>query len=342
MRLSLASVSFFAVGLAAAFGGLGVGCTSLLGDFSSGGGADGGVTGEDGPVSTDGATDSATVMDSGATDGGAVDARADSASADSGADVDAAPWSPTTLDAAGKLALWLEASSSNVVVSSGLVGMWNDLSSNANDATNTTGGPQVETAAVNGHDAVHFNARDVTLSITDAASLQFGTDQFAIAAVARASTGGGYFFSKALYGRTGGGSDYSAGFELLVENQANDAGNQLVYPVAHVDSSSGNEIDWSGNGFEDGNYHVLVMRRPNSFELALTLDSQTTQTAPTGAFNVSQTGQAVVIGGIAYGSFNSPVDLSIAEMLVIHSSTGVVADADVASVQAYLKQKYGL
>ncbi len=42
-----------------------------------------------------------------------------------------------------------------------------------------------------------------------------------------------------------------------------------------------------------------------------------------------------------YGNRATPVDLSVAEMLVVHSATGVIA-ADVALVQAYLTRKYAL
>ncbi len=337
MRLSVASFSFVVVALGAASATLGIGCTSILGDFSSGGGADSGVDGMsdlDAPMTLD-VTSHDTAADV------ASDTAADT-SIDAPADVDAAPWSPTTLDTEGKLALWLEASSANVVVSSGLIGMWNDLSSHHNDATNVSGGPQVESAVVNGHDAVHFNARGVTLTIADAASLQFASDQFAMVVVARASTGSGYFFSKTTTTASGGGPLYSTGFEFLVDNEADDAGAQVVYPVAHVNAMSGDEVDWMGPGVEDNDYHVLIVRRTNAFTLTLTIDSQPTQTGDTGAFDVSLAGEDVDIGGVAYGSFHAPVDLSIAEMLVVHSSTGVVADADVASVKAYLKSKYAL
>jgi hypothetical protein len=337
MRFSLASFSFVVVALGAASATVGIGCTSILGDFSSVGSADSGVDGMPG-------LDAAMNPEEGLRDG-AADVASDGAadtSSDAPADVDAAAWSPTTLDMQGKLALWLEASSANVVVSSGLIGAWNDSSSNANNATNVSGGPQVETAAVNGHDSVHFNARGVTLTIADATSLQFATDQFAIVAVTRASTGSGYYFSKVSTTASGGGNLYASGLEFLVENEADDAGAQVVYPVAHVDSSSGNEADWTGPGLEDNNYHVVVLRRTNPFALTLTIDSQPTQSTAISQFSISQPGEDVNIGGVIYGSFHAAVDLSIAEMLIVHSSTGVVADADVASVKAYLKSKYAL
>jgi hypothetical protein len=264
---------------------------------------------------------------------------------------DAPPWSPTTLDGQNKVALWLEASQANLVISSGVVGAWNDLSHNANNATNPSGGPQVETAVINGLDAVHFNARAVTLAISDAASLQFGTDQFFMAVVARASTSGGYFFSKVTTSVSGAGPFYQSGLEFFVSTDADDdAGNTIVddaglptiFPAAHVSSLGGDEIDWLSPAFEDNAYHVVIFRRVSAAALSISVDSHPAQTALTGQFDVSQMGQPVLIGGVAYGNRATPVDLSIAEMLVVHSATGVIADADVALVQAYLTHKYAL
>ena len=92
------------------------------------------------------------------------------ASADAGSDAKAdvvGPWTPAVLDGAGSLALWLEASSANVVVSSGNVGKWKDQSKNKTDAVNANTGPTVLTGAVNGHDALHFGVASVTLAIAD-------------------------------------------------------------------------------------------------------------------------------------------------------------------------------
>ncbi len=299
-----------------------------------------------------GSTDATTAIESGVPEagtGGAMDASGVEASADVGPD--APRWSPTSLDAQGKMALWLEASAANLVISSGVVGAWNDLSKNANNATNPSGGPQVETGVVNGLDAVHFNARAVTLTINDAPSLQFGTDQFFMAVVARASTSGGYFFSKVTAGVSGGGAYYASGLEFFVSSDAqDDAGNTIVddaglptvFPAGHVSALAGNEVDWIGPAFDDNAYHVVIFRRTSAQSLSVSVDSRAAQTALTGQFDVSQIGQAVSMGGVVYGNRASPVDLSIAEMLVVHSATGVIADSDVALVQGYLSQKYAL
>lgn len=159
---------------------LGAGCTTLLGDFSSGGpAADSGID----VAAHDTGTRDAPVADApmNVPDGGdaAVEAAADVGVGVGDASMDAEtgpPWSPTVLDQQSKLALWLEATMAEVTISSSVVETWNDQSKNANNATNPTGGPQYETAVVNGHDALHFNARGVTLSIPDATSLQLGTD----------------------------------------------------------------------------------------------------------------------------------------------------------------------
>ena len=277
-------------------------------DGTTGGGNDGGTVGKESGTGEDGSPASG--------DGGS------DGSADAGAD--APLWSPTLLDDQNKLALWLEASPANLVISSGLVGTWNDLSKNANNATNPSGGPQVEKTVVNGLDAVHFNARAVTLTISDAPSLRFGTDQFFIAVVARASTSGGYFFSKVTSGVSGSGVYYQSGLEFFVSSDAqddagstilDDAGMPTVFPAGHVSALSGNEIDWLSPAFEDNAYHVVILRRTSAQGLAVSVDSRAAQTAITGQFDVSQLGQAVTMGGVVYGNRSSPVDLSIAEML---------------------------
>lgn len=343
------------------------GCTTLLGDYTQGSTADAADGSMDGTMNVDdgSSTEAAPTSDTGVggsetgpatgneggSDGGNNGGKDGAVDASVDAPPDAPAWTPTVLDGQGKLALWLEASSTNLVISNGLIAEWNDLSKNANNGVNSSGGPPLEPAVINGHNSVHFNARNVTLTIPDAPSLQFGTDQFCMATVARASTSGGYFFSKVTTTASGGGSFYSSGFEFFTStDDTDDAGNIIVddaglttvFPAAHVDSLSGNQVDWSRPGFEDNEYHLAVVRRLNASELSIALDSHPAQSTQTGAFDVSQAGEAVTLGGVVYGNFASPVDLSVAELVVVHSSSGVVADSDVASLTAYLAQKYGL
>jgi len=50
----------------------------------------------------------------------------------------------------------------------------------------------------------------------------------------------------------------------------------------------------------------------------------------------------VVLGSLKYGTFTPPVDFDIAELVIIHGSSAIVADEDVAQLHKYLKKKYAL
>jgi hypothetical protein len=247
------------------------------------------------------------------------------------------------LDQAGQLALWLEASATNLVISSGAVGTWKDLSQNKNDATNAQVGPLAQSAIVNGHDAVRFNTYGVGLGIADAASLQLASDQMYLVAVARSTYASGSFFSKVTTAVSGAGVYYVSGLEFFVAAGTNDAGATILFPSAHIDSQSGNSIVWGDSVFDDGKFHIVALRRTNAATLAMTVDDQAARTAPVGAFSLSAVGKGAVVGSVAYGNLRPTVDFSIAELVLVHDPrSGVVADADVASLHAYLKQKYGL
>jgi hypothetical protein len=110
-----------------------------------------------------------------------------------------------------------------------------------------------------------------------------------------------------------------------------------------IDNQSGNSIAWGDSVFDDGKFHIVALRRTNAATLAMTVDDQAARTAPVGAFSLSAVGRAAVVGSVTYGNLRPAVDFSIAELVLVHDPrSGVVADADVASLHTYLKQKYGL
>jgi hypothetical protein len=251
-------------------------------------------------------------------------------------------WTPAVLDQANQLAYWLEGSAANLVISNGTIGLWKDLSQNHNDASNSQAGPTPQPAAVNGHDAVQFTSY-VALQMADATSLQLAADQFYLVGVARAADARGYFFSKATSGFGGGGSFYMSGLEFFVDTATDADGGTSLFPTAHLNTMAGDIISWNGSVFDDGQFHIVALRRTNSFELQITVDDQPPQTASTGSFDLSQVGMPVNIGIVNYGNFHPPVDFTMAEVLLVHDArSGVIADADVANLHAYLKAKYGL
>jgi hypothetical protein len=342
--LTLSSVAFVVLG----------GCASLLGDFSAGDVGGGGDGGDD---SSDGATNGDTRPVPPGPD--AADSRADTASGPdtSGADTSvameageggaeagvdqSAPWTPAALDQAGELAFWLEASSANVVISNGVVGVWNDLSQNKNNASNSNDGPTVVSSAIHGHAALSFGAAGLQLYMNDATSLQFGADQLYIAAVAQVTAGSPYFFAKYTTMLSGGMPYFATGILFCATSLTTDAGS-IIGPAVDDNYQLGNEVDWKGTGLEDGAFHIVAMRRTNSTTFVLSVDDQPLETGTTGLWDVSVPGQSASVGSIHFGSFVPTTAFEIAEVLAVHSSSGVVADADVANVHAYLKQKYGL
>lgn len=256
---------------------------------------------------------------------------------------DAASWTPAALDSAGQLALWLEGSSENLTMSGGTIAIWKDKSQNHNDATNSMGGPVADSTGVGGHPAVHFI--DTLLRIADAASLQFGHDQFFVAAVVKATADLQVYFEKDKLCLTGGGSFYCEGLAIGVANTPTDAGTQTA-PFLKVSTNTNGRVDWVGKAFDDGAFHLAATRRNDGFNWTLGVDSMS-QSGGTGEYDVSEPGLVAAVGcNVLSTGFASSCDVEIAELLVVHDGTsartGVVADADVKSVNDYLKAKYSL
>ncbi len=116
------------------------------------------------------------------------------------------------------------------------------------------------------------------------------------------------------------------------------------FPSARVAPGIGIGIsnDWGDAVFDDSRFHFVAARRINNNNLALTVDDQPDRVAPIGGFEADEVGRPVILGAFHYGTFNPPVDLDIAEIVVVHGPTDIIADADVANVHAYLKKKYAL
>lgn len=249
-------------------------------------------------------------------------------------------WSPATLDGQNQLALWLEASASNITLSSGKVGVWKDLSKNHNDATNNQGGPVVDAVAVNKLDAVHF-VTTARLKINDAPSLQFGLDQFDMGVVIKVSATPSYFYSKATSMTTTGGPTYVSGLEVGANTQTIKVDGGPVSstsPFAHFDPT--NTLSWQDPVF-DTKFHFVEVRRTNAGSLAMAVDDQAPRTISTGGINLNQQGNGVTLN-VAYGNIAPQADFDMAELVIIHGTNGVVSDVDAANLHGYLKQKYAL
>jgi hypothetical protein len=260
----------------------------------------------------------------------------DAPSESSGDAIVDAGFTPATLDQAGKLALWLEATSSDLTIADGGVTAWKDKSKNHNDAKALGATPPfVQAGVIAGHDAVHFDTFGSTLGIADSKSLQFATDQTHIVAVAKLSTLRSFFFSKDTSPTDG--SVYTGLAFFIANGGGTDASAFSLSPYAAV--SGVDSVTWgNGNELADGKFHIIAYRRTDTTHIEVWLDDLTPKTATVPAIDVSAAGVDVV-----FGPLNGPTtpDMTLAEEVALHDPAGV-SDVDVANVHAYLKQKYGL
>jgi hypothetical protein len=284
---------------------------------------------------------------------GLGDSRLDDAGDDAGAEVgadspgpsdapppdtaDARAWAPSDLGRG--LVVWLDASK-GVTVTNGRVSHWTDLSTYGNDATQSVAGarPVVDTGVVAQHDAIKFDGN--TLFIADAASLQWGVDDYLIEVVAEytntpsSSQTDGYaalwnkgdstfpFYGPALFANTVAGTPDS---RLLV---------QVKTPE---DTSSIGWVNSARRGLNDAKFHVFAARRKGQTTLQARVDGEPTA-ATIGVFNVSSVGTSVTLGSAA----TTTIQLlrgDIAELVAFH---GALSEDDVGRLEAYLKAKYAL
>jgi hypothetical protein len=264
---------------------------------------------------------------------------------DSGGTNDAGSSVPQMLDQSGQLAVLLEGSAANVTTETGNIITWKDLSKNHNDATTASGGPVLDKGALNGHDAVAFQSIHSVLTMKDAQSLQFATDEFFIVAVARQITGNGWMFSKAFYDKCTGSCIYENGLEFFINGTAVDAGGSGLTLDGRV--IKGTESPYPAASIEDSAYHRLGFRRLSdgaTFVYYLD-DVPPGQGKNLGSDDVSlaDAGIGVSIGGSPSSVFgNFPFGFDMAELIVVHAPAAAVSDQTVQDVMSYLKKKYAL
>ncbi len=257
---------------------------------------------------------------------------------------DAGPWTPAVLDQAGSLALWLEASSSNVVIVTSAVGQWKDLGKNHNDSSCSTGCPIIDTGVINGHDAVRFEQKAGVLAIAQAPSLDFGVDDIYIVGVAAttAPDGHGVLYANAQYGACNGFCPYVYGLRFWINGTAADAGGTGISLTTQLDPS--NEADWTDPVFDDGKFHRVALRRSgNGFTLYQSVDDAVPRAYSTGQKDLTTDAGAITVGGWSPSLGILPaVHMDLAELIIVHAKGAPVADQTVLDVQKYLKAKYGI
>jgi len=251
--------------------------------------------------------------------GNTVDSPAEATGGDGG------PCDPTTLGSS--LVLWLEGDMGLASSGNPATVTWTDQSTAKNDASSGTGqtnAPTIDSAVVNGHTAVKFDGTN-SLVIQDAATLQWGTNSFAVMLVmssttqtADASAGKGF----TIFSKLGPGISGTNGLALQVVPgglQASD------YASAQVTANTAT--------VGDGSFHVVGMVRSGGL-MQLRLDGAALMS---GAFSTNISEQNQVVALSTSPSLGPPAFAGdIAEVIAVN---GV---ADPTCLEGYLKGKYGL
>jgi hypothetical protein len=241
--------------------------------------------------------------------------------------------------------LWLDAAKGITLTPA--VATWADQSTYGNNGAGGTGPgahqPTVNATAINSLPAVEFanagNGASQYIEITDSASLQFGTSDFAV-------------FMVAEYANTTTGTGASQGtFYWKVAGNTTPTGPQL-YGNAGTGTTTldaqvrarltlTDNIDSVGTTYNDGMFHRIGIRR-NGSALEVWSDGVSASFTPDagGTFDVSATGSDAFIGAQPNGN-NVDIRLqgAIAEVVGIN---GTLSTSDVTNLDGYFTTKYAL
>jgi hypothetical protein len=301
---------------------------------------DGGAV-SDGSSSQDGApVDDGSVGDGSSGSDASTDAPGDALTTDasdaSSSDAaDAATWSPTDLGAS--LVTWLDASRSVAVDVSSLVSSWGDSSGTGNNAVAAGAArPTRTSAALNGRSVITFHGTSTYLSITDSASLQWGTGNWTVVVVARYSNAPGFTpaGSATFWSKTDSGIPRHG-----VQFQGNTTSAVLDTAVSRLNT---NVLDGT-NPFNDSVWRVYSARRVvDTLQIRVNGNVEATSpaTASIAAENVDQVGQPVYIGGTNVSG--TPYGLMIGDIAEMVAVKGALSDVNLGKLEAYLKTRYAL
>jgi hypothetical protein len=297
------------------------GAAGQAGGGGSGGaaGGSGGAAGGGGGAGVGGAAGAA-----GAAGAGGAAGRSGRAGADGGAP-DAATFSVMSLPG---LSLWLEASHGVTAADGGAgVSRWSDQSGKGNDAVATGAQPNQVPGSIDGFPAIQFGATTAPLGIQmldGTADLAFGTGPFLIEVVVKSAAR-----MPAVFETASGLASLAVGGDTVGHATVTETSSGTL-TVASANAPFGNDVPY-----------LVGVRRTGSgaastLELRLDgfVDGMTTDGAP--SLGDLASGR---VGGGAGAAEGGTSTLDVAEVVVIK---GAVAAGDLASLEAYLKNKYGL
>jgi len=245
---------------------------------------------------------------------------------DSGAVIDA-----SVLKSLPGLVVWLDAR--NVTLDVSMVSVWPDQSGQKNDATQPAGParPTMIDGAINGQPALHFTI-GTQLVINDSASMEWGTDDFYLAYVARftnspdggATSGYGTLFLK-------GTPDAGLGVYANMFSPS-----LTITPGVQMSlGPGGSEVIQSPGPYNDGVARLYTFARQGT-SLQIRVDGNVTATQAVSPFDVSGQPFTVVIGSLAA---QQNLEGDISEIVAVR---GALAANDRTAIEAYLNGKYAL
>jgi hypothetical protein len=249
------------------------------------------------------------------------------------------PFTPANIQS--QLAFWFDPGS--LVPLNGLVTKWSDRSGNGNDAVQavTSYEPAYTQSGIGGLPSATFTGPVTFLAIADVPSMQWGTSDFFIVAVVRATadtrSGEAMVYQKTGPAPYDGASlylnaDKPGGFTTLCAAQVSGGAGQYVVslppPATYVDSS----------------VHVLGARRSGN-TLEIRVDGQVSNAvtnAAIGTTNVSSPNFDAIIGQNGYGTPSAEfqqVHGDVAEMIGVRGS---LDPATASNLEHYLMARYGV
>jgi hypothetical protein len=245
------------------------------------------------------------------------------------------PWTPKNLGPA--LVFWFDPTS--LVQVAGSVARWSDLSGNGNDAiqTSTAYQPIYAASGINGLPSATLSGSITFLDIADNASIEWGTSDFAVFAVVRATAQ--TQTDAMIYQKTGAYPYDGASLYLNADKPVATTLTAAQVPGAVYVVSASPPVT-----FVDGTTHVLGARRAGS-TLEMRVDgavSRSISSVAVASTDVSAPGFDAIIGQNGYGTPGPEFQQVHGDIAEIVGVRGVVAEADVEALEQYLKARYGV
>jgi hypothetical protein len=247
-----------------------------------------------------------------------------------GCDPSTVAWFPSALPG---LVLWLDAAAGITAAPGSPVSQWSDQSPAHNNALQPTIGyqPILMFGSIGGLPGVRFNGSQTFLSVADSTTLQWGTGDFALVAVATFSNTN---ISQMLYQKSPLAAPYNAPALYVNSEKPMQDTTATAQVSEYVFATSKN------NGLQ-GAPHLFTGRRFGStVEIRVDGASQGQSAIPM-PIDVSAPGQPAMIGHNGYNprpGFQA-LQGDIAELIAVQ---GTLADADLRKLECHLLLKYGL